>query len=243
MLASASCGAWAFNNHDFSTDGIDVRLGWSIGGTMPLNMPASIRSLNSYTPQPNFQVGAGYEYVLNESWGIEGGLNLEKKGMSIDAGVKGYKMSMVKGGEVIEGYFNGNVVSKASTLQLSVPVQAVFHPSQKVKVKAGPYVAFALDRDFSGYAYDGYLRQDTPTGPRINIGSTETERGEYDFHDDLRAMNWGLDLGCDWSLRERIGVYADLTWGLNGVFKSSFHTIDQTMYPIYGTIGIKYKLK
>ena len=36
---------------------------------------------------------------------------------------------------------------------------------------------------------------------------------------------------------------ADLNWGLSGFFKSSFKTLDQTLYPIYGTIGIAYKIK
>ena len=31
----------------------DVRLGYNIGGTAPIGMPAEIRKLNSYTLQPN----------------------------------------------------------------------------------------------------------------------------------------------------------------------------------------------
>ncbi|MBS1443374.1 MAG: PorT family protein, partial [Prevotella sp.] len=32
-------------------------------------------------------------------------------------------------------------------------------------------------------------------------------------------------------------------WGLSEVFKKDFHVIEQSMYPIYGTIGLSYQLK
>ena len=53
----------------------------------------------------------------------------------------------------------------------------------------------------------------------------------------------GVDFGIDWRLNNRWGICADLSWGLNGVFKKDFETIEQTMYPIYGSVGITYQLK
>ena len=35
-----------------------VRLGYNIGGTAPVGMPATIRSLSRYTLQPNLLIGA-----------------------------------------------------------------------------------------------------------------------------------------------------------------------------------------
>ena len=32
-------------------------------------------------------------------------------------------------------------------------------------------------------------------------------------------------------------------WGLNGIFKKDFKVIDNTLFPIYGTIGFFYHLK
>lgn len=224
-------------------DHFDVRLGYSVGGTMPLNMPASIRSLNSYSLRPNFQVGADYEKKFSRQWGVEFGLNAENKGMRTDACVKTYHMSMVRGEEEIEGYFTGNVVTETTMWQLAVPIRATFWAHSKLKIKFGPYIAFALSKNFGGYAYDGYLRQDTPTGPRINLGSSKTDRGDYEFKEDLKDVNLGLDLGVDWYLGKRLGVYADLSWGLNNAFRSEFKVIEQAMYPVYGTIGAVYRIK
>ena len=42
---------------------------------------------------------------------------------------------------------------------------------------------------------------------------------------------------------EGIGVSADLNWGLTGIFPSDFKTVEQTLYPVYGTIGVFYRLK
>ena len=53
----------------------------------------------------------------------------------------------------------------------------------------------------------------------------------------------GLDLGIDWLFARRVGMYADLQWGLTGTFRGDFKTIEQTLYPIYGTIGIMYKIR
>ena len=65
----------------------------------------------------------------------------------------------------------------------------------------------------------------------------------YDFSDDMRNWQVGVDFGIDWRLNNRWGLCADLSWGLNGIFKKDFETIEQTMYPIYGSVGITYQLK
>ena len=226
-----------------TTSHIDVRLGYSLGGTMPVGMPATIRSLNKYSLQPNLQVGADYEYLFNSKLGITAGLRFENKGMKTDAQVKNYHMKMVQGEDIIEGNFTGNVVTKTTMWQFAIPVQASFYAHKNVRIKAGPYITIALDKEFGGYAYDGYLRKGTPVGPRVELGSTPSERGNYDFNDDLRSINWGFDIGADWFIHKNFGIYADLTWGMNGAFKSSFTTIEQTMHPIYGTIGICYRIK
>lgn len=242
IFAALCVAASAANNDEESSDKFEIRLGWSVGGTMPLDMPASIRGLNEYRLCANFQLAGDYEHKFSEHIGVEAGLKLEQKGMYTDAKVKDYKMSMVKSGEEINGNFTGNVVTDASMLQVAVPVLFAYHPSSKVKVKVGPYVAFALTKGFEGYAYDGYLRQDSPTGPRIVLGSSSDERGSYDFEENLRNVTWGVDLGCDWYVSNKLGVYADLSWGMDNVFHSSFTTIEQTMQPVYGTVGLVFKL-
>lgn len=222
---------------------VDAQIGYNIGGTMPLGMPASIRGLNSYTPQLNPQVGIKAEKPLADKWGVEAGVILDRKAMKTDAQVKGYHMTMSRGGEAIEGYFTGNVVTEVGTWTMSVPVEMTFKPTDKLKVYAGPYVGWNFSRNFEGYAYDGYIRNDTPTGERIELGSTAEERGEYNFNDDMRAAQWGINAGVSYKLTHGLGVYANLAWGMSGAFNKDFRTIEQKMYPIYGTIGLNYKLK
>ena len=63
-----------------------VHVGYNIGGTAPIGMPASIRTLHSYTLQPNFTLGVDAHHVISGKWGFLGGLHFENKGMRTDAG-------------------------------------------------------------------------------------------------------------------------------------------------------------
>lgn len=217
---------------------LTLRLGLNIGGTVPLDMPASIRSLNSYSPLVNPQIGATVEWALNRRLGIEGGLRLDRQAMRTDANVKGYHMEMTQDEETISGVFTGGVVTKSSTWGVTIPIQLACHLGNDFKLRVGPMVNFLLSREFSGYAYDGYLRNKNPLGERIEIGHTDDQRGNYDFSDNMRAVQFAVGVGVDWRFSQNYGVYADVQYGLNGAFKSSFKTIEQTMHPVYCTIGL-----
>lgn len=232
------------NDNDSIKQYSEARLGWSIGGAMPLSMPASIRALNSYTLQPNLQVGFDYGWHVKSWLAIEGAVSLENKSMEIDARVKGYDMTIQQANsEPVTGVFTGNVVSESSMWQISLAPRAAFWPCKNVKLYVGPYIGIALSKGFKGYAYNGYIRQNDPTGARTDLGNTEQTRGAYDFGSDLRNFNVGANFGVNWYVYRSLGVYADVTWGSTGIFQSSFNTIKQTMYPIYGTIGVTYRLK
>lgn len=218
-----------------------VRLGYNIGGTSPLGMPATIRSLNSYKIQPNFLLGFDVQKDFTDKWGLMAGLRLESKGMEVDATVKNYHMTIVRGGETLTGYFTGNNVSEAEMQMLTIPLLATFRLGDRLQLKLGPYFSYLTTHNFRGHVYGGYLRKGNPTGDKI-VMNDETP-STYDFSDDMRRLQYGLDFGLDWNLYHRWGVYADVAWGLNGVHKSSFHTIEQTLYPIYGSFGVTYKLK
>ena len=75
------------------------------------------------------------------------------------------------------------------------------------------------------------------------MGSKEDEWASYDFSDEMRRMQFGIGIGADWQVYRRLGVSADLNWGLTGIFPGDFKTVEQSLYPIYGTIGIFYRLK
>lgn len=227
-----------------------ARVAYNIGGTAPIGLPATIRTLHSYTLQPNFSLGIDAYHPLTGKWGFVGGLHFENKGMKIDAGVKNYYMRIVRGGEELKGIFTGNVVTKVDMSLITVPLQATYDICDNLRFKLGPYVSYVTSKKFEGWAYDGYLRRQEeghpkgdPTGQKVKLGHDEGERGDYDFSDDMRNWHVGVDFGIDWRLNNRWGICADLSWGLNGIFKKDFETIEQTMYPIYGSVGITYQLK
>lgn len=220
-----------------------VRLGYNIGGTTPIGMPATIRGLNKYTLKATPSLGADAHKRLTSQWGVMTGLHIDRKAMEIDATVKNYHMTMTQGSDEIEGYYTGSLVTECDEWVLTLPVTATFRIGEKVMLKCGPYVSYVLGKAFQGHVYDGYLRRWNPTGEKIEMGDTETTRGTFDFSNEMRDVQTGIDIGADWQIGRHWGAYADLQWGLSGIHRSSFKTIEQTLYPIYGTLGVTYKLK
>ncbi len=220
-----------------------VRGSYNLGGTAPIGMPATIRTLHSYSLRPNFTLGFDAFHPFNDKWGVMFGLHFENKGMKTDAGVKNYHMKMVRGGEELEGMFTGNVVTKVDQSLATIPVQATYDISDKLRIKLGPYFSYVTSHKFEGYAYDGYLRQGDPTGMKVELGNEDGERGDYDFSSDMRNWQFGIDAGLDWYFSKRWGGFVGLTWGLTGIFKKDFTVMEQSMYPIYGSIGLIYQLK
>ena len=222
---------------------LKARVGYNIGGTSPIPLPETIRSLDSYSLTPSFMVGFDAMLPLTQQWGIMAGLRFENKGMKAAVTTKAYFMEVVKGDQKMAGLFTGHVEQEVKQWMLTVPVQATLKLSDKVMLKGGPYVSFLLNKGFSGIASNGYLRKDSPTGAKILMGNKEGEWATYDFGDDMRSLQFGIGIGADWQVHKRIGVSADLNWGLTGIFPGDFKTVEQTLYPIYGTIGVFYRLK
>ena len=220
-----------------------ARAGYNIGGTAPVPLPETIRSIDSYSLTPSFMVGFDAMLPLSQKWGIMTGLRFENKGMEADITTKSYYMEVVKGDQQLSGLFTGYVGQNVKQWMLTVPVQATLQLSRKVMVKGGAYVSFLLSKDFYGIASDGYLRKDSPTGAKILMGNKVGEWGTYDFGDDMRGMQLGIGIGADWQVYKGLGVSADLNWGLTGVFPGDFKTVDPALYPVYGTIGVFYRLK
>jgi hypothetical protein len=152
-------------------------------------------------------------------------------------------MEVKKGESMLDGVYTGHIKQKVKEWMFTLPVEATYSLGDKFMLKAGPYVSLLINKDFSGYVFDGYLRQGNPTGPRVAMGKEENERATYDFSDDMRNFQCGIAIGADWQVHKHFGVSVDLNWGLNGIFKSSFKTVEQTLFPIYGTIGVFYTIK
>ena len=62
------------------------------------------------------------------------------------------------------------------------------------------------------------------------------------FSDEVRRLQLGLTLGADWQALPRLGFSLDLSMGFTGLFPADFSTVEQTLYPLYGTLGVCYEL-
>lgn len=221
---------------------VDARLGYALGGTVPTHIGNEIRGINSYTPGFNFTVAAEVDYPLNERWSLHSGLRFELGGMDVDSRVKNYDIEVVRGDESLKGIFMGNVRIKSAQRRITLPVQAAYHCNSKWTVRGGLFMGWLINRRFWGWAYDGYLREGTPVGPKIEMGTEPGDRGDFDFDANMRHMQWGLDVGADWQIHRRWGAFAELTYGLGGLFKSDFHSV-QPLRPLYGALGVIYRIK
>jgi len=222
---------------------LKARAGYSIGGTAPLGVPATIRSIESFKLTPSLTVGIDAMHPLSEKFGLQAALHFDIKNMNAEVTTKGYHMKVKMDDDELEGVYTGHVRQRVQQYMLTIPVQLTFNIGRKVQLKAGPYFSVLMGKKFEGDALDGYLRKDTPTGEKVLMGTNKNEWATYDFSDDMRPCQFGVAAGVDWAFHQRWGLSADLSWGLTGIFPSSFKTVEQTLYPIYGTIGVFYKLK
>jgi len=220
-----------------------ARVGYNIGGTAPLGIPATIRSLEAYHLTPSFMVGADAMIPLSGKWGVLAGLHVENKGMDGEVTTKAYRMKLKMDDDELEGVYTGHVRQKVRQWMFTVPVQLTCQLSRSVMLKAGPYLSVLFDKDFYGTASDGYLRKDDPTGPKVVMGKEENQWATYDFPDDMRTLQFGVAVGADWQFYRQFGLSVNLAWGLTGVMKSDFKTVEQTLYPIYGQIGVFYRIR
>lgn len=216
-----------------------IKAGFNIGGTSPLPLPAEIRKIESYRPGMQIAIeGDVIKWFDNSKWGALFGLRFENKGMKTDARVKSYYMEIdaSSGDETghLEGYWTGNVKTNVKNSYVTLPFQAIYKLSRRWDMKFGPYISFLTNGDFSGTVYDGYLRKKDPRGEKVNVTAT------YDFSDNIRTFNWGLDLGGEWRAYRHLSVHADLTWALNDIFKKDFKSVTFKMYNIYLNFGFGY---
>ena len=221
---------------------LDARLGYALGGTVPTHLDNKIRHINSYNPKFSFVIAAEASYPLDERWAVHSGLRFELGNMDVDSRVKNYDIEVVRGDESMAGIFNGNVRIKSAQRRITLPIQAAYEINDRWQLRGGIFMGWLTNRRFWGWAYDGYLREGTPIGPKIEMGTEPGERGDFDFDANMRHMQWGVDMGADFQFSRHWGAFAEVTYGLSGLFKSNFHSV-QTLRPLYGTLGIIYRIK
>lgn len=224
----------------FSDLQYEVNAGTNIGGASPIPLPNEIREINSYLPNLNLLIGGSVTKWIDPArrWGVSLGVRMGTKGMKTKATVKNYGMEILDEGNILSGRWTGKVQTKYHTQQLVVPITGVWQANNRLKVNFGPYLSYAFDNDFSGYVYEGYLREGDPTGDKYVFEGDS--KATYDFSENVRKFQWGVQAGVSWAAYRHLAVNANLTWGCNNIFVSSFKTVSFNMYPIYLNVGFGY---
>ncbi len=226
------------------SSGYVLRAGYTVGGTTPFPLPAEIRSINEFWPKGGFNIGGEVYRMYSKRWGLSAGLHFFEEGFHTSADVKNYKMSLTMEGNTMSGYFTGTDITNTTMWGFTVPIQAIFRMAPRWNVAFGPYFSIYFSQNFSGKVYDndegeGYLRVNDPTGEKVNIDKSNP--ATYDFSDNMRLWNVGLELTIDWKATRRISVFGMLDWGLTDIWLRGFDAVAFKMYPIYGTVGVAYR--
>ena len=135
----------------------------------------------------------------------------------------------------VQGAWTGKVKTSVKNTYLTLPVLAVYRINERWNVSAGAYASYMLDGEFSGEAYDGYIRDQDPTGEKAEVTSAKS-----DFSGDIRKFNWGVQAGGEYRAYEHLALFANLQWSMNGIFPNDFSSVTFPLYPIYGTFGFTY---
>lgn len=219
----------------------EMRTGIQIGGMSPLPLPREIRQIESYTPMflPSIEGRMTKWMDQKQQWGILTGLRLESKGMRTHAQVKNYSMEITgNDGSHLQGYWTGKVYTNVRNTYLTFPVSAIYKLNTFLQIYGGIHFSYVLSGKFYGNVYEGYLRKDNPTGDKVNFNNGAT--ATYNFSENLRRFQWGVQAGIDWQVFNKLKAYGELSWGLNDIFHADFQTISFSMYPIFLNIGIGY---
>lgn len=220
---------------------VRVGAGMALGGTSPMPLPAEIREINSYNPTLCIYIEGDVEKRFAQTpWGLMLGMRFENRGMKTDARVKNYHADVVAsdGSGRMIGAWTGNVKTEVDNRYLTFPILATYNFNDRWMLKAGPYLSWMMSGSFTGSVYDGYIRDQDPTGNKTEFAPGQT--ATYDFSSDLRRFHWGLQVGGEFKAYKHLSVSANLQWGLNGIFPSDFSGVTFSLYPIYGSLGFNY---
>lgn len=216
----------------------ELRAGLSLGGTVPVPMPAEIRHIEKYNPKLNVQVEGVATKWLDPHWGVTMGLRMEQKGMVTGARVKDYGTSILQEGVEVEGRWTGEVENNYSASSIVLPVSVAYKVNSYGKVLAGLYGGYRFDGSFTGHVTDGHFRVGSPIGDRIDFPAGE--RATYDFTDRLSRFEAGMQVGGSWRAYKHFLVYAEMRASFTPIFPGSFATLPTRLYPLYLSTGFSY---
>ena len=213
-IAIALFSALCLNTHaQDRTFDFNLFLGYNIGATAPIPIPAEVRKIESYNPKFNPSMGLNIGYRFNNKWGAGTGIAVDWKGMRVKDEVKYMYTSIttIQGNDKFTGYFVGKNMTNIDMPYRTVPIYAPYNFNEKWSARLGIYAAKALYSKFNGSVNNGYIRVGTPTGQKQEI---DGDGATFDFSEDIRDYDCGLQAGGEYKRKNRVGCYANLNWGL-----------------------------
>lgn len=246
LFAHAQEDRWATfgpTNTEYNA-GFIVRAGYTIGGTMPMPIPAEIRYIAEFSPRGGGMIGVEGYKMFNRRWGLKAGWQFFHQGFHTAAEVKGYQMTVeTEDGESLSGFFTGTDVTNSELYGMRFPVSATFRISPRWNVSLGPYLCTYFKKTFEGEVYEnragqGYIRVGDPTGQKVDLTRGSAS---YDFHNNMRSWGGGVQLQFDWQALRHMNVFAQLDWTLSNALENDFTAVAFKMYPVYATFGLAYR--
>ena len=242
-LSSLQARAGKIKRQHFFNTNIDYDLSahFSIGGSAPMGMPVEIRSIEKYNP--NLQLGLTAHATkwlgANPDWGIRLGVSAEALGMETKARVKDYKTEILMEGLHMEGIFTGLVETHVENTFITVPLSMVYRLSSRWSLYGGLHVAFTVNSRFDGFVSDGVFRQGSATGEPIPFD--KESKASYDFADDIRNVQWGVQLGGEYRYKKHLIFFSHLDYDINNLFRSDFKSISFSLHNISLNLGFGYR--
>ncbi len=218
---------------------VELRFGILIGGMSPVPIPVEIREVLKYSPEFNSMLEVQVTKWFSDIYGLSSGIRFENKGMETSARVKAYHTKIVHQGDEIEGYWTGTVATISKISYLTIPILVNMQLHKRWRVQLGGYFSYNMTGKFAGKVSEGYLRENTPVGQKIEF--KDEQYAAYDFSNKLCKIAYGTQLSGQWKATNNLHVLTQFTWGLSDIFKKDFETISFGMYPIYMSFGASYQ--
>lgn len=219
----------------------ELKAGLNIGGATPLGLPREIRHISSFDPKLNgtLEGTATKWFGEQRKWGVAAGIKIEAMRMSTGARVKNYHTEIIQDGDRVAGYYTGYDKTNYSSTNVTIPVTANYSFNDRWKVRAGMFVTYRVDGEFNGYVSDGYLRNGSPVGEKVVF--SDGSSANYNFDDDLRRFNWGVQTGATWNAYRHFFLFGDLSYSFSNIFEHDFKTVTFALHPLYFNLGFGYR--
>ena len=218
--------------------GLSLHVGYNFGGLAPVPLPNTIRKIESYSPGFSPVLGAEFDYSIDSKWGLGAGIGIDRKAMSVTDRVQYFHTQISMDGASLEGDFSGTNTTHVRNVYLAIPLFGTYTTENHWRFKGGVYLAYLMDAAFEGSVSDGYLRKGNSLGEKVDV-----IYAEFNFKEDQKRFDFGMHVGAEKELRNRLSVAGNLKWGLIPVFPRSFTGMDFNMYNIFFDLGLNYRLQ